>query len=257
LVKRTGRDLTGNLNYTYSRQRGDTFSAQQEFNGYYSGVQDFQNLSAAANSLTGYDATHIVKGYFAYQLPFGKGKRWLSNKSGFLNGLVSGWQAAGLVLYQTGQPMRIGLNTPFYPIWSNFYPNFHPTGKFTFSPSGYDAATAASDPNYIYHYMSSSVASSPIVGNNIAFGTGGLSDGRLRCPGYANENASILKSLGFAEGKYQLQMRVEFYNLLNRHYYDINGCGGRQTNVGDTNFAAVLGVNSKPRNGQFGIRFSF
>src|SRR5208282_5569709 len=39
LVKRTGRGLTMDLNYTYSRQRGDTFSAQQEYNGYYTPVQ--------------------------------------------------------------------------------------------------------------------------------------------------------------------------------------------------------------------------
>ena len=60
-----------------------------------------------------------------------------------------------------------------------------------------------------------------------------------------------------SDGQYQLSMRVEFYNLFNRHYYAINGCGGTQTNIGDGNFAAVTGVNSTQRTGQFGVRFTF
>jgi hypothetical protein len=50
---------------------------------------------------------------------------------------------------------------------------------------------------------------------------------------------------------------MEFYNLFNRHYYAIDGCGGTQTKVGDANFAAVTGVNSTQRTGQFGLRFTF
>ena len=53
VVKRTGRGLTMDLSYTLSRQEGDTFSAQQEYNGYYTPVQDFSNLSQAAHTLTG------------------------------------------------------------------------------------------------------------------------------------------------------------------------------------------------------------
>jgi hypothetical protein len=89
-------------------------------------VQDFGNLSAAANSLTGYDLTHIVKGYVTYELPFGRGRRWLADKGRYANALVGGWQLSGLLLYTSGQPFRIGVNQPFYPIWGNFYPNFHP-----------------------------------------------------------------------------------------------------------------------------------
>jgi hypothetical protein len=60
-----------------------------------------------------------------------------------------------------------------------------------------------------------------------------------------------------SDGQYQLSMRVEFYNLFNRHYYNILGCAGTQTNIGDGNFAAVTGVSSTQREGQFGLRFTF
>ena len=267
LVKRTGRGLTMDLNYTYSRSRGDTYTSQQEYNGYYTPVQDFGNLSAAANSLTSYDLTHIVKGYVTYQLPFGQGQKWLTDKGNFVNKLVGGWQVSGLILYTSGQPFHIGVNEPFYPIWGNFYPNFNTSGAKAADPRGFSgAAAAAPGSTYYYPYFPTSVASAPVSidGTVVNLGSGEAYDGALRCPGQANENASVLKYLSFGEdGKYQLSMRVEFYNLFNRHTYSINGCGGSQTNVGnpivntDANFAAVTGVNSAPRTGQFGIRFTF
>ena len=261
LVKRTGRGLTMDLNYTYSRTRGDSYSTQQEGNGYYTPVQDFQNLSAAANSLTGYDLTHVIKGYVTYILPFGRGQRWLPDKSGFVNGLVGGWQLSGLVRYNTGQPLHIGVPNPYWPLWGNFYPVFHATGVFgPFSPSGFSGVDAANNPSYYYPYFSKSIATSPIGSNtsSVSFAPGGAYDTNLRCPGQAMENASLLKYLYFGEdGRYQLSMRVEFYNLFNRHTYHVVGCDGTVTSIGDANFAAVTGVNSSPRTGQFGVRFTF
>ena len=262
VVKRTGRGLTMDLSYTYSRTRGDTYTSAQEYNGFYTPVQDFGNISAAANSLSSYDLTHIVKGYVTYQLPFGRGQQWLSDKRGFVNGLVGGWQISSIVLYTSGQPFHIGINEPFYPIWGDFYPDFNATGVFgPFSPTGFSGAQAAAPGStYYYPYFARSAATAPtsINGSTVAFGSGGAYDGALRCPGQANENASLLKYLYFGEdGKYQLSMRVEFYNLFNRHTYSILGCGGTQTDVGDSNFAAVTGVNSTPRTGQFGLRFTF
>ena len=254
VVKRTGQGLTMDMSYTYSRTRGDTFSAQQEYNGAYTGVQDFGNLSAAANSLTGYDLTHIVKGYLTYELPFGRGRRWLADNRGFVNALVGGWQLSGLLLYTSGQPFRIGVNEPFYPVWGNFYPNFHPNAGGAADPHAFQGGTGAP----ILHYYPAGVATSPINNGVVAFGSGQAYSSALRCPGSANENASALKyfSMG-ADGRYKLSLRVEFYNLLNRHSYSILGCGGTGTNIGDTNFAQVTGVNSSPRTGQFGVRFTF
>lgn len=260
LVKRTGRGLTMDLNYTYSRQRGDTYTSQQEYNAYYTPVQDFGNLSAAANSLTGYDLTHIVKGYLTYQLPFGNGQRWMSNKSGFLNAVVGGWQASTILLYTSGQPLHIGLNEPFYPIWGAFYPNFNPNPPGPIGTGGFSGAQALANSGYYYPYFAKSIATAPVStdGTVVGFGSGGAYSGALRCPGQANENASLLKYFKMgSDGQYQLSARVEFYNLFNRHYYAINGCGGSQTNIGDGNFAAVTGVNSTQRTGQFGLRFTF
>lgn len=263
-VQRPSRNWSMDLNYTYSRSRGDTYSAQQEVNGFYTPAQDFQNLSATANSLTGFDLTHIVKGYVIYQLPFGRGQRWGSGSRGFVNALIGGWELTGLVRYNTGQPLKVGVNTPFYPLWGNFFPNFHPTGvDGPFKLSGYSGAQAmAPNSSYVFNYYSSDVASSPILGNTVAFSRGGASTGDLRCPGQAHESASVLKDFSMGpDGRYQLQLRAEFYDLFNRHYYSIQGCDGTSTAVGqpgsfEKNFAAVTGVYGN-RTGQLGVRFTF
>jgi hypothetical protein len=171
-----------------------------------------------------------------------------------VNGVVGGWQLSGLLLYTSGQPFRIGVNQPFYPIWGNFYPNFNPSAGGAADPHAFQGGTGAP----ILHYYPSGVATSPINNGVVGFGTGQAYSSALRCPGSANENASALKyfSMG-ADGRYQLSLRVEFYNLFNRHSYSILGCGGTSTNIGDGNFAQVTGVNSSPRTGQFGARFTF
>jgi hypothetical protein len=260
VVKRTGRGLTMDMSYTLSRQEGDTFSAQQENNSYYTPVQDFNNIGAAARALTNYDQKHIVKGFVSYQLPFGKGERWLSGQGSVVNRIIGGWTISGLFLYTSGQPFQVGVNNPYFPMWGNLYPNFNlsgfrgPSNPRRFVPLA--SGQTNIPPQNIY--IPQSVASAP------APGTLGIAPdiSALRCPGSANENASILKYVPLgSEGQYKLSFRAEFYNLFNRHSYNVNGCGGNRTQIqtpGPTdNFGQIVGVNDGPRNGQFAIRFDF
>jgi len=265
LTKRTGRGWTMDFNYTLSRTEGDTFSSQQEYNGFYTPVQDFSNISQAAHTVTGYDQKHVIKGYMAYELPFGKARRWLSNRSRAVNAFAGGWTLTGLVQYTTGQPFLMSISQPYYPLYSTFYPNFHLTGIFgPFDTRNYQPQTQSNPSPPASFLYSSTVASSPIPADTsmgtVALGTGPAATPALRCPGHANENASVLKyfSMG-AEGRYQLSLRAEFYNLLNRHQYAINGCSGTgpQNKVGASNFGQVTGIIENPRSGQFGVRFTF
>jgi carboxypeptidase family protein len=256
VVKRAGRGLTMDVNYTLSRQEGDTFTSQTEGNNFYTVAQDFSNLSPLAHSLTNYDQKHVVKGFVAYELPFGRGRRWLSGLGHIGNSFVGGWTVTGLVLYTSGQPFQVNAPNPYYPLWGNFYPDFNLAG-FT-GPSDPRKFQVPTDPNNVPSvdfYMPKSIASAPGYGQ---FGTGPTDLSALRCPGSANENASILKyfSMG-SDGQYKLSFRAEYYNLFNRHTYNINGCGGNKSHVGSSDFGQIFGVNDNPRNGQFAVRFTF
>jgi len=256
VVKRTGRGLTMDMSYTWSRQEGDSFSSQQDYNNGYTGVQDFSNMRQAAHAITGYDLAHVVKGFVAYELPFGKGRRFLGGGGNRLvNGIVGGWTLTGIVLYNTGQPFEVGAASPYWPFWGNIYPQFNlqgftgPSDPGNFVPVPPGGTVPAGN-----FYMPASVASNPPAG--VLPPTPATS--ALRCPGQANENASLLKNFAMgADGRYRLSFRTEFYNLLNRHYYNINGCGGTRASIGASDFGQITGVADGPRQGQFAIRFEF
>lgn len=254
VVKRAGKGLTMDMNYVWSKTEGDSFSAQQEGNGFYTPIEDFSKMSQAAHTITGYDLTNVVKGFVSYQLPFGRGQQWLGNPSRVANGFIGGWTLAGTVDYYTGQPFAIGASNPYWPLWGNIYPVFDPAGGHHSDPKNYvpvppGATTPASN-----FYMPSSVAHDPAPG--VLPPRGATS--ALRCPGQANENVTALKNVFFGpEGSYRLSFRTDFYNLFNRHYYYINGCAGTRAATDAGNFGQILGVLDNPRQGQFAIRLDF
>jgi hypothetical protein len=220
-------------------------------------VQDFSNLSQAAHTVTGYDQTHVVKGYVSYELPLGKGRRWLANSSRLVNGVASGWTLTGIVLYYSGPPFEVSVASPsYYPLWGNIYPNFNLSGyNGPSNPSKYQALLPNQPVPAVDFYMPQSVASNPVNGQ---LGTGPSAISDLRCPGQANENVSLLRYVPFGEGgRFKVSIRAEFYNVFNRHYYNISGCEGSRATVGAANFGQIFGVLDNPRTGQFAVRFEF
>ncbi|MGO9403721.1 MAG: carboxypeptidase regulatory-like domain-containing protein [Terriglobales bacterium] len=257
VVKRTGRGLTMDMSYTWSRQEGDSFSSQQGGNGYYTGVQDFSNMRQAAHAITGYDLAHVVKGFVSYELPFGKGRQWFNGGGRVANAIASGWTTTGVVEYNSGAPFAVSASNPYWPLWGDIYPQFNLAGytgpnttkHFVPLPANWQGAPPASN-----IYMPSTVASNPAAGVLPP----SPATSALRCPGQANEDVSVLKNFAMGgEGQYRLQLRGEYYNLFNRHYYLVQGCDSLRSDVGASNFGEILSVMDNPRNAQFGIRFEF
>ena len=257
VVKRQGRGLTMDMSYDWSRQESDSFAAEQDYNNGYTGVEDFENMHGAAHALTGYDLPQVVKGFVTYQLPFGKGQPWLATQGPVVKGLVSGWAIGGLVSYYTGQPFMVGAANPYWPLWGDIYPQFNLTGykgpnspgKYVQLPLNFTGTAPASN-----FYMPATVASNPAAGYLPPSPT----NSRLRCPGQANENSTLIKNDKVGpDSKYNISVRLDFYNLLNRHYYDIEGCGGTRASIGSSTFGEILGVQDNPRIGQFAIRLEF
>lgn len=263
VAKRSGRGLTMDMSYTLSRQEGNSWSAQQENNGYYTPIQDFSNPGVAAHALTGYDQTHVIKGYISYELPFGKGRRWGADSAGIVNHLIGGWTLGGTFLYYSGQPMQIGASNPYWPQWGNIYPNYNLANFHgPNNPSTYRVPQPGDDPIDCWSTGGPNCYMSPTVASNPAYGQLGKGPGmitELRCPGQANENLSVLKNFEMgSDGRYKLSFRTEFYNAFNRHYYYIQGCAGSgSASIGSSDFGLIRGVMDNPRTGQFGLRFEF
>ncbi len=263
LTKRAGAGLTMDLNYTLSRQTGDTYTAFGETYADYTPVQNLADLGEAAHTLTNYDQTHIVKGFVSYNLPLGGHHRLLGDKGKVVNAIFGGWTVASVVLYTSGQPFNASVPNPYYPAWGNIYPNYDTSSTSTiFHTFTVPPAPTPLNPNppppATNFYFPTSIASIPAYGQ---LGAGPARISAFRCPGFANEDASALKQFEMgADGQYKLQLRVEFYNLFNRHSFAIQGCGGGGATIGaypTEGIGLVTGASSSPRTGQFAARFEF
>jgi hypothetical protein len=256
LTKRYASGLTMDLNYTLSRQEGDTYTAFQQTYADYTAVQNLANLGEAAQTLTNYDQTHVVKGFALYDLPVGNRRRWLADEGRVVNAFLGGWTVAGLVLYTSGQPFDVTVPNPYYPAWGNIYPDYNLSGYTGPIFTQFTPPTASNPLPATNFYMPTSVGTTPAYGQ---LGTGPARISALRCPGTANEDASILKHFTMgSDGQYRLQARVEFYNIFNRHEFSIVGCQGTSAQVGSSNFGEVTGAGAdSPRTGQFALRFEF
>lgn len=251
VLKREGSGLMMDVNYTLSRQTGDTttnFGESYDF----SFIQNLEDMGLEAHTLSPYDQLSVVKGFVSYQLPFGRGRLLARDSGGVLNAIVNNWTVAGLFSYATGQPITFSAPNPYYPQWAGVYVNYNLSGYKgnTFKRSTFDPNGGAGN-----QYFPVSIASAPAYGQ---LGTGRQRISAMRCPGIPSEDADLLKDFPAGhDGRYDLQLRAEFYNIFNRHSYFLNGCEGSSAVPTSSNFGQVVGVTGSPRTGQLAVRFTF
>ena len=104
LDKRFERHLTFLLAYTWSKSidNGSEYIGS-DVEGQY--PQDSHDL-AGERGLSAFDARNRWVNSFIYDLPFGKGRRWM-NGSSLAASALGGWQVTGIVALQSGTPFTI------------------------------------------------------------------------------------------------------------------------------------------------------
>jgi hypothetical protein len=107
---RVGRGLTFLANYTYSKSIDDASSAGGDkniltpVNGQVQGQVIYGGTRALDRSVSTYDQRHVIHGSAIYDLPFGRGRQFLSHGWKPLDYAVGGWTATGLVRWNSGFP---------------------------------------------------------------------------------------------------------------------------------------------------------
>jgi hypothetical protein len=87
------------LNYTWSKSLTDFEGAQANF----SGLLDLTLGNVLEKRRGINDLTHVFKANAGYELPFGSGKRWLSD--GTLGKVFGGMKLTGIFVAQSGRPI--------------------------------------------------------------------------------------------------------------------------------------------------------
>jgi Carboxypeptidase regulatory-like domain len=227
-----------------------------------------------------YDRTHSLNINSIYELPFGKGKRWLNSGSG-INRLVGGFQITSLVNVSSGAPISIrdttgtlnrsgrsirqtansSLNTSQI---KNLIGIFKQNGKIYFiNPSVIAPDGTATGGNL------GSAATAAFPGQVFFRAQPGQSGNLPRTfingPMYFNWDAGLLKNIAFSE-RTRLQLRMEVFNVINNvNFYAPSGGNavslGEDSNIFNINSATFGQITSgnayPPRIIQFAARFEF
>jgi hypothetical protein len=175
------------------------------------------------------------------ELPFGRGKRFISSPSPIAQSLLGGWQLNSITTFQTGKPFNVvsNGNDPSYP---GLRPNLV-AGPYVAHHSITQWFNTAAFSVPFGQASSTAAGKTLIVGNagrNILYG-----------PGYSNEDMSLFKVLNLPQ-EMKFQIRIEAFNLLNTAHYDnplSNMAAGRE-------FGKITAGYS-PRVMQFAGRLTF
>jgi len=247
--KRRSHGFTGYASYTFSKARGNVATGFQE-NWDSGDLQDVNNLAMESGVIARFDRAHVLKGYLAWELPFGKERRYM-NQGGLADALLGGWEVSLIFRYESGVPLRILSNNyyngwsedyKFYPIYANRVANVDPNSQF--DPGQFDMANPGAGGN---SYFDPSAFSNPAYGD---FGTGPGYFEELRSHGAAYEDFGLMKY--FTIGPVRAQLRLELINLFNRHYFD-----DPVTDIGSPLFGQVISTGGTPRQGQVALRFEW
>jgi hypothetical protein len=265
LQTKVEKQFAGGLNflatYTFSKARTD---AGDLLNG--GSLQGFRAPDVPGAGihfdygLANFDIRNVFHLSGGYELPFGKGRRFMSNVGGAASKLIGGWSINWAATLQGGQPMTL------------------PCPSSTAKGTGcYDLVVAGQDPKRGLHIDSNGKLS--FFGNPAAFAQPapctvspcplsvlGGPPTQIAGPPFKRLDFSLFKDFQLSE-RFRLQFRSEFFNILNHPNFNAPGFGGNgvvavggSTNFTSSNFGEIGSTRDAPydpRQIQFALKLYY
>jgi hypothetical protein len=244
--------VQGGLTYTLSKTTNYVDNGGGNAAG--AGVPRFQFLpEKERNKATaGYDRTHNLQGFWAWDLPFGKDRRWATDGVG--KALLGGWQLNGIVSVMSGTPIYIVQNTAFNlnAAGSQQVPDLVGDPR-TFPDNQVNRPPAGANPNdYQYFDRSAYLAVNIPAGQAQRFGNSPRNT--LRGPGFWNIDLGLFRTIDLP-GSVRMQFRFEALNALN--HPNFANPGNNISDAGTFGFITQTTGNYGERNIRLGVRVTF
>jgi hypothetical protein len=159
-----------------------------------------------------FDRRHRFLATYLYELPFGKGKKFLSGSNAFLDRVLGGWESGGVVVVQSGPFL-----TPFQQSSDPAGTNMVNVTGFTRPDVVHGVSPYASGLTSSYGPVYLNPGAYTIPPDNIGrFGNAPV--GGVQGPGTRSVSMSLMKNVNFTENL-KLQFGAEVANLFNRRNY--------------------------------------
>jgi hypothetical protein len=260
LRKRFSQGLQFQFDYTFSKALTDASAA----NGSQSDLTSFRSLRDKRLDYfrSGSDQTHRIVGNALYEIPLGKGRRWLSS-NGFLNQIVGGWNIGTIVTWATRPPWYVVSNRTTF---NNFNAGTAPAqltgitfeefqrntgifktagGVFFINPELLNITLNANG-SVRTSALKPGLITTPAPGQWGNFPLNSLSG-----PSYFNIDASLIKRWSVTESV-KLELKTTFINVMN----NANFVFGTQT-FDSTSFGRITSTSGNQRQIHFtgSVRF--
>ena len=176
---------------------------------------------------------------FTVEMPFGKGKKFMSTSKA-LDYAVGGWSINAISVYQSGFPLQITQSTNNNSVYG--YASQRPSASGTVSP-----VTSGDLTSRLGNYINKDAFTTTARGS-----FGNLSRTlEMRGPGQANWDLSIFKSFAVAE-KFKGQFRAEALNAFNTPLF-----AAPNVSYGSSAFGRITSQANFARMMQLGVRLFF
>lgn len=248
LEKRFSGGLQFGVSYTYSHSLDDASSAS--LGSLNNGDFRDQYYPWLEYGSSDFDVRHRFVANYAYELPFGQGKRFGADAGKVLNQFIGNWQIAGIITAQTGNWFTItdavtnvstadgGGTVGYYEVRPNVVGN--PNGKPCVAGTLFNTCAFADNTTFF------------------TFGNAGRNI--VRGPGLQNWDFSVFKIFPVRE-QMHFEFRAEFFNIWNH----VNPLFGPPGAISEEPFPVEFGTPQfgypiaarDPRFIQFALKFYF
>jgi hypothetical protein len=248
IQKRLSAGVTFQASYVFSKILTDSDTAWGA--GY---AADLFNRGLE-KSIGGYDVTHDFKFAGTYDLPFGRGQKWLAKGPGAW--IIGNWRVSSINIYDSGTPVGIGtsLSLPIYPSGAGGRVPAYVTSYDGWQPSW---TNGSFDPGKDKFFVPYGTGPFPLQGSTTALnGIGNVTrlNPKVRLFPNLTENLSVARSFPIKESR-RIEFRAEAFNVLNRVRF-----GTGSTQLQSQTFGVLTGAGSQinsPRQLQLALKLYF
>ena len=215
--------------YTFSKALTDAPDAQGNNQSTLENFRTFRDKRLDYRR-SGDDQTHRFVANTIYDLPFGRGRRYLSGSNAFVNQAIGGWSVGGIVVWSTRPPFSITSGRTSFNNWpggsvdgnpaqllgmsfEEFQRNVGvfrtPGGVFWFNPELLNITTSPTTGRVVSSTLKPGLLGQPAPGSFGNFPLNSIDAGR-----FFNLDMSATKRFPISE-RVSFEIKTTFINILN------------------------------------------
>jgi hypothetical protein len=197
--------------FTWSKAKDNGSGSLENSNGNNPAPQDFRNLEADYGT-SNYDQPLNNTTSFVYDLPFGRGRRWLGDANAVAEAFLGGWTLSGISTASSGEPVTLTYTPVAAAAVSGITADFRGANNYRPNVNGSPYGDKGSTTNYLNR---ANVSVPPV---NEPFGNAPRNS--VRAPAYWTFDLVASKDFVLPVGdQTRIQFRIETFNLFNRTNY--------------------------------------